>query len=100
MYNYYSVMPRYYDCHYEDTCQDWDIIQLTNERVESEEVLDSSQGLPLHRRIYLGRQRSKFTANQLASILRISIKEYTDIENNVVQPTKSCLAKMKKFIDI
>lgn len=100
-------MPKFYDTHYEDDDQQWDTIILTKDKNKktnlenkTENNIKENTELPLYRRIFLGRQRSKFTANQLASILRISLKEYEDIENNRLAPSKACLSKLRKYIDI
>ena len=103
-------MPKFYDDHYEDDEQEWDTIILTRtekekgddkQRIIGNGVLTSSshKELPLHRRIFLGRQQSKFTSNQLASILKISVRDYDDIENNRTVPSKACLSKLRRYIE-
>tara|TARA_Y100000389_G_scaffold172206_1_gene180479 strand:- start:166 stop:444 length:279 start_codon:yes stop_codon:yes gene_type:complete len=92
-------MPSYYDTHYEDE-QDWETVVIKNTKNEIKTPIVCNKELPLHRKIFLGRQRSKYTANQLASILRISLNEYEDFENNRTTPSKACLSKLRKYIDI
>ena len=104
-------MPSHYDDHYEDNTQEWDTIILNSDhkldrigengiKTNNMNEMYDYKSLPLNRKIMLGRQKSKYTSNQLASILRISHKEYEDIENNLRVPSKQCLNKLRKFIDI
>ena len=104
-------MPSHYDDHFEDDTQEWDTVVLESKKSDNEKkpgqmrnmnefYKSNINNLPLHKKIFYARQRSKFTANQLASILKISLKEYQEIEEGYIEPTKACLNKLRKYIEI